>query len=92
MDEKNCDPWKFKFSKLVWKRVKKLITEKNFNWNIDEKLIVVWNIGEKFKGWKMRKKIIIDEEVINRNIARKKKFKSKPRKKFENKKVDATRN
>ncbi len=38
------------------KRVKKLVTEKNFNWKIDEKLIVVLKIGMKFRSRKIRKR------------------------------------
>ncbi len=51
------------------KRVKKLVTAKNFNWKIDvRKLIVVPKIGVKFRSGKMRKKIIIHEEIISRKI------------------------
>ncbi len=38
------------------KRVKKLVTEKDFNWRIDEKLIVIRKIYLKFKSRKMRNK------------------------------------
>ncbi len=53
------------------KRVKKLVTEENFNWKIDEKLIVkkaAWNLEVEKWG----KEIINDKEIISWKITRKK--------------------
>ncbi len=50
MDKNNYGPRIFEFRKLAWETGKKIKTEKNVNWKINEKLIVVWKIGVKFRS------------------------------------------
>ncbi len=56
MDEKIVIHENWNLGNRSGKWVKKLVTEKNFNWKIDEKLVVVWKIGVKFRSQKMRKR------------------------------------
>ncbi len=54
---------KFEVRKSAWETVKKLVTEKNFNWNIDvKKWIVVRKMAWNLEVRKCQKKLLLKKK------------------------------